>query len=86
MSDVFVPRPVSGLRGVSVSVVACGDTHTLVVSADGRLYCFGRNQNGQLGLGTTADALAPERVEALGGAVVTGAACGSEHSLVCTGK
>jgi len=42
--------------------VACGDTHTLVCTEGGELFTFGRNQNGQLGLGDTADVLAPRRV------------------------
>lgn len=50
---------------MAVRAVACGDAHTLVVTDDGALYSFGRNQNGQLGLGTTEDAFAPRRVEAL---------------------
>jgi alpha-tubulin suppressor-like RCC1 family protein len=45
--------------------VACGDTHTLVTTDDGVLYAFGRNQNGQLGLGTNDDALLPRVVESL---------------------
>jgi alpha-tubulin suppressor-like RCC1 family protein len=45
--------------------VACGDTHTLVVLQGGELYSFGRNQNGQLGLGTTEDALCPQLVAAM---------------------
>jgi hypothetical protein len=42
--------------------VACGDTHTLVCTEAGELFTFGRNQNGQLGLGDTCDVLAPRRV------------------------
>lgn len=45
--------------------IACGDTHTLAVTDTGELYAFGRNQNGQLGIGSTNDALLPQHVEAL---------------------
>ena len=61
-SDVFLPRPVAFFSGMPIAAIACGDTHTLVAAADGALYTFGRNQNGQLGLGHTHDMLAPERV------------------------
>ena len=45
--------------------VACGDTHTLVCTEGGALFTFGRNQNGQLGLGHTSDVLAPQWVTGL---------------------
>ena len=45
--------------------VACGDAHTLVVTEGGELFSFGRNQNGQLGLGHSNDGPSPQRVEAL---------------------
>ncbi len=61
--DVFVPRPIDFFEGRRVAAVACGDTHTLVVTeGDGALYTFGRNQNGQLGLGHTHDCLSPQPV------------------------
>ena len=34
-------------------------------AADGALYAFGRNSNGQLGLGNTEDTTSPQRVTAL---------------------
>ncbi|GLC44604.1 hypothetical protein PLESTB_001324500 [Pleodorina starrii] len=84
-NDVFVPRPIEFFSGRPVSRVACGDTHTLVVAADtGELFTFGRNQNGQLGLGHTNDCLSPQRVVALQGERVRSVACGSEHSLAAT--
>ncbi|KAK9866796.1 hypothetical protein WJX84_006693 [Apatococcus fuscideae] len=60
--DVFIPRAIPGLSGKSVRDVACGDTHTLVSTFDGELWGFGRNQNGQLGLGHIDDAFAPQCV------------------------
>ncbi|KAG2485744.1 hypothetical protein HYH03_015553 [Edaphochlamys debaryana] len=84
--DVFVPRPIAFFDGRRVAAVACGDTHTLVTLEGGELWAFGRNQNGQLGLGHTNDCLSPQRVEALAGEVVTSVACGSEHSLAATAK
>lgn len=64
-ADVFIPQPISFFSGHQVQHVACGDTHTLVVIEGGQLYSFGRNQNGQLGLGHTQDSLAPQLVQAI---------------------
>ena len=63
--DVFIPKPISGLSGIGIVTVSCGDTHTLALSGTGQLYSFGRNQNGQLGTGNDEDSLAPAHVEAL---------------------
>lgn len=63
--DVFIPKPISGLSGVGIITISCGDTHTLALSATGQLYSFGRNQNGQLGTGTDEDSLVPAHVDAL---------------------
>lgn len=63
--DVFVPELVGDLVPRHVTMVACGDTHTLAITADGQLWSFGRNQNGQLGLGTRDDSFSPQHVASL---------------------
>lgn len=83
-SDVFIPTPIASLSGRKVTSVACGDTHTLVVLEGGRLMSFGRNQNGQLGNGSTNDCYEPQEVGALSAERVTRVACGAEHSACCT--
>lgn len=83
-SDVLVPTPIPALSGVAVAQVACGDSHCMVVATDGRLFTFGRNQNGQLGLGDTEDRLHPHVVQSLwdDGVKVRRAAGGAEHSAI----
>ena len=73
------------MAGLRIAAVACGDAHTLVVTEGGELFSFGRNQNGQLGVGTTEDGLSPQRVVAgLEREHVSSIACGSEHSVIAT--
>lgn len=85
-SDVFVPQQISVFSGIGVKLVACGDTHTLLVTENGELFSFGRNQNGQLGLGHNEDALSPQLVRDLQAdkQAVTSIACGAEHSIAAT--
>ena len=62
-NDVFIPQFVKGLAGVNVKSIACGDCHTLALSSDGKIFAFGRNQDGQLGLGKSEDCLLPQKVK-----------------------
>jgi alpha-tubulin suppressor-like RCC1 family protein len=63
-SDVFLPQPIAFFSGMTVSKIACGDTFSLAIIDNGELYSFGRNQNGQLGLGHKEDVTVPARVHA----------------------
>ena len=51
-SGSALPVPAVGALGTTVRVAA-GNTHTCSVSSDGYAYCWGGNDNGQLGDGTT---------------------------------
>lgn len=64
-SDYFVPHPIKLLAGMEITMIACGDTHSIALSSAGKLYAFGRNQNGQLGLGTSTDCLSPTLIAPL---------------------
>lgn len=48
----FVPQRVESFRKkrVKVKAVACGEAHTLVLDADGKVFAFGWAEDGQLGL------------------------------------
>lgn len=82
--DVFVPTPIASLVGTKVSSVACGDTHSLIATSDGKVLSFGRNQNGQLGNGNLDDCFEPREIIALKDEIVLQVACGAEHSACCT--
>jgi len=53
------------LRKLGVQEVACGAEHCVVLLDNGCVMSFGRNENGQLGDGTLATALAPNLVMAV---------------------
>ncbi|XP_038658067.1 X-linked retinitis pigmentosa GTPase regulator isoform X2 [Scyliorhinus canicula] len=68
-------------KAVSIS---CGDEHTAFITENGKLYIFGSNNWGQLGLGTKNTINKPTCVKALKSEKVKLVACGRNHTLVCT--
>ncbi|RLN90046.1 hypothetical protein BBJ28_00009910 [Nothophytophthora sp. Chile5] len=59
------PTPVESLARVRITQVSCGCYHTLALSDDGKVFPFGRNNHGQLGLETSVDCLSPQLISAL---------------------
>jgi alpha-tubulin suppressor-like RCC1 family protein len=79
------PVPVQGLGGVgkleNIVAVDGGEGHSLALAADGTVYAWGQNTQGQLGLGV-ADSRShslPEQVPGLSG--ITAIAAGYRYSL-----
>ncbi|KAH9259278.1 hypothetical protein BASA81_002321 [Batrachochytrium salamandrivorans] len=57
------PIQVAGLAAASIVSVACGETHTCVVSANGAMFCWGESDNGRLGNPSiTSDSSVPVQV------------------------
>ena len=56
----------NNMTGIRISDVACGDSHTIVVTADDKTtYAWGMNKRGQLGLGDTTTRHQPVKIEGL---------------------
>jgi alpha-tubulin suppressor-like RCC1 family protein len=70
MATHGMPAPVGGLPGTAVDVAA-GTDHTCAVTSDNRLFCWGRNDEGELALGAIAtDHATPTEVTGLSGTPV----------------
>lgn len=70
------PARVSG--GLAFTRISAGTAHTCALTAAGEAYCWGRNDSGQLGNGTTVDADAP--VAVLGGHTYRAIHAGGTHT------
>ncbi|XP_007554462.2 X-linked retinitis pigmentosa GTPase regulator-like isoform X2 [Poecilia formosa] len=64
--------------------IACGDEHSALVTGNGKLFMFGSNNWGQLGLGSKQTVQKPTCVKALKGEKVRLVACGRNHTLIST--
>uniref|UniRef100_A0A8C6UHW5 RCC1-like domain-containing protein n=1 Tax=Neogobius melanostomus TaxID=47308 RepID=A0A8C6UHW5_9GOBI len=64
--------------------IACGDEHTAFITENRKLFVFGSNNWGQLGLGSKVTVSKPTCVKALKSERVHLVACGRNHTLVCT--
>ncbi|XP_027731385.1 X-linked retinitis pigmentosa GTPase regulator isoform X3 [Vombatus ursinus] len=64
--------------------LSCGDEHTALITGNNKLYMFGSNNWGQLGLGSKTTINKPTCVKALKPEKVKFAACGRNHTLVYT--
>jgi len=83
--DSMLPRriPTFG-SSILVRNVCCGGYHTLALTADRRVYAWGRGEFGQLGLGHDNNETEPKLIESLATAGrVTVLAAGENHSLAC---
>nr|XP_046238715.1 retinitis pigmentosa GTPase regulator b isoform X2 [Scatophagus argus] len=66
--------------------IACGDEHTALITENGKLFMFGSNNWGQLGLGSKVTVNKPTCVKALKSEKVHLVACGRNHTLICTAE
>uniref|UniRef100_G3TZ49 X-linked retinitis pigmentosa GTPase regulator n=1 Tax=Loxodonta africana TaxID=9785 RepID=G3TZ49_LOXAF len=66
--------------------LSCGDEHTALITGNNKLYMFGSNNWGQLGLGSKSAVYRPICVKALKSEKVKLAACGRNHTLVSTAE
>ena len=89
---VMKPRLVTALLRHPISLIACRGAHVLALDTAGHVWAWGRNDDGQLGVRRDDDdderekMGKPQRVQALGGRVVTAIGCGRTHSVALTAE
>lgn len=78
--DQAVPLILQSIHGHDFRQIACGASHTLALDAQGRVYVWGLNQNGQLGLGDTITRRQPVLNLSCSGKNIRKISCGEAHS------
>jgi RCC1 and BTB domain-containing protein len=80
-------RPVQVVAPLAEAVITnigCGYYHTVVLTREGQVYCFGRNDYGQLGLGHKENSWQPKQVTHLESRRIVQVTCGCYHTLTLT--
>lgn len=49
------PTTIASLEGIKIISVTCGSAHTMVISDSNLLYVWGKNNQGQCGMGNLKD-------------------------------
>ncbi|KAK6494154.1 putative E3 ubiquitin-protein ligase HERC4 [Huso huso] len=78
------PQPLKSLSGIPLAQIAAGGDHSFAVSLSGAVFGWGRNHEGQLGLGDTTDRYQPTHVRALEFKNTGFISCGEEHTSILT--
>ncbi|XP_061191320.1 probable E3 ubiquitin-protein ligase HERC4 [Saccostrea echinata] len=81
------PKLIKTLAVYTVVQISCGSSHCLALTDDGRLFSWGCNKYGQLGLGTSNSHDTPQQIISLKGIPVALVAVGGNHSFIlsCSG-
>ncbi|OQR95791.1 regulator of chromosome condensation (RCC1) [Thraustotheca clavata] len=72
------------LKQRKCTYVACGGAHTMLLTDDHKVFAFGANQYGQLGVGDCRDKLLPTQIIFFQGISICNIQLGQNHSLAIT--
>lgn len=80
----FTKIPFFAEQNIRIRSIAAGYSHNLAISEDDKVYVWGYNEDGQLGLGDSNNRFEPVENTFFAEKKPKGAACGPAHSLVWT--
>ncbi|KMZ63388.1 Regulator of chromosome condensation (RCC1) family protein [Zostera marina] len=86
-THILEPLEIVGFP-TSVVKISAGYYHSAAITEDGKLFMWGRNSSGQLGLGKKSSNIVskPARVDSLVEFHIEGVALGSDHTIAITDK
>jgi len=87
-NTIWSPVKIDALEEVQIESVSSGPSavHQFAITSEGKVYAWGRNEKGQLGLNDLKDRKCPTLVEDLDGYRIVHVAVGKNHSLFLTDK
>ncbi|XP_064632820.1 uncharacterized protein LOC135491095 isoform X2 [Lineus longissimus] len=81
--DFYLYPYIFNMEGVEGKIIqmSAGGTHVAVLTAEGRIYSWGKNYDGQLGLGSNREYPTPMFVAALKDHTIKVINCGASHTM-----
>jgi len=85
-NTIWSPVRLEALKDINIVAVnkGCISAFVMAIADDGKVYAWGRNEAGQLGLGDTSDRFVPTLVNDITGYDVVEVATGKAHALFLT--
>jgi alpha-tubulin suppressor-like RCC1 family protein len=80
----FQKIPFFADHNIPIRSVSVGFSHNIAISEDNKVYVWGNNAEGQLGLGDRTNRFTPEQNPFFQDRIIKGVSCGPLHSLVWT--
>jgi alpha-tubulin suppressor-like RCC1 family protein len=77
---VLIPYHVNDFNE-RVKAISCGEWHSMALTESGRVFSWGNNEFGQLGVGDNCNCCKPKMIE-LNDILIEKISCGSSHSLL----
>lgn len=84
IKKISMPTKISSLNGIPIAFIACGGSHSFVVSKSGAVFGFGKNNSGQLGIGDYVDRLYPTQLKTLRNIGVRHISAGEDFTVFLT--
>ncbi|KAJ0879527.1 putative regulator of chromosome condensation 1/beta-lactamase-inhibitor protein II [Helianthus annuus] len=84
--DHLVPHKLQALHGQFISQISGGWRHTMALTSEGKLYGWGWNKFGQVGVGDNKDHCIPMEVKFPDEQKVVQISCGWRHTLAVTAR
>ncbi|CAG0920580.1 unnamed protein product [Notodromas monacha] len=78
------PVPIKTLEGVPVKQIACGHSHTVILTRSGGLFACGNNHFGQLGIDDESDRHFPSLLRTIRSHRVSYISAGGDHTVALT--
>jgi alpha-tubulin suppressor-like RCC1 family protein len=82
VGDRTEASPIASLHHEVITAIQCGASHSLVLTNQGKVYSWGKNSQGQCGLGHMEDTNRPALIRKLDEITIIELSAGWEHSIV----
>jgi alpha-tubulin suppressor-like RCC1 family protein len=78
----LTPIKINGFNNEKIISIACGGRHSIALTSSGKVYSWGHNDCGQLGINKQGIQCLPKKINLFGYQTIKNISCGSNHTLL----